>query len=313
MIIKKPIILFLMGPTASGKTNLAIELCYHFPIEIISVDSAAIYLDMNIGTNKPSMEIRSNIPHYLLDFINPVKIYSISNFHKDAVIFIKKIIKKNKIPLLVGGSMLYFHVLLNGLKILPSSNMYIRQYVKEIAIKKGSKFLYNFFSKIDPITSKFIHPNDLQRTLRALEVFFITGNSLKNFKIKINSLLNYNILQFILIPSNKLPLKIQIRNRFKNMLRLGFEEEVQNLFLRKELNKNLPSMKCIGYRQMWDYLSGNICYENMILKVIYATQKLAKNQMTWLKKWKNAYFFNNERFEICQKKIIEIIYKNINY
>lgn len=300
-----PKAIFLMGPTASKKTELSIKLRKFLPIEIINVDSGSIYKDMDIGTAKPTIEQLNLVPHHLFSIIDPVKIYSVANFYHDALSCMKKITLANKIPLLVGGSMFYYKVLLNGLFPFPQRNEIIRKYLQDILIKKGKLFLYNMLLKVDPF-NKNIHKNDLQRVLRALEIFFITGKNLSQFHKEKKSI-PYNILQFAIFPINKYKLHHEIKKRFNNMLNLGFEQEVKNLFQRKDIHKNLPSMRCVGYRQMWEYLSGNIHYNNMIEKTLSATNNVVKNQITWIKNWKDIYFLNNNNLQIAKNKILKII------
>ncbi|QIQ41557.1 MAG: tRNA (adenosine(37)-N6)-dimethylallyltransferase MiaA [Buchnera aphidicola (Aphis urticata)] len=306
---KKPIIFFLMGLTGCGKSKLAIYLRKYLPIEIISVDSALIYRDMDIGTDKPNYWDLKMHPHRLLNIKDPSEIYSVAEFRKDAYKEIQSILKLGKIPLLVGGTMLYYHVLLYGLSNLPPANFEIRQYLLE-KVKCNQYFLYEQLNLIDPISANNIHKNDFQRLLRALEIFYISGKTLTSLKNNMLNKLPYNIIQFSILPKSKEWLYEQIESRVKKMLILGFQKEVENLFYRGDLNKQLPSIRCIGYRQMWAYLENQINYEDMILKIIFSTRKLAKHQLTWLKKWKNVYFLVSSHPSIIFKEMLKIFKKH---
>lgn len=296
-----------MGPTACGKTKFAISLREYLPIELISVDSALIYRDMDIGTAKPSLSDLSNHPHRLLNIKDPIENYSVAEFYSDVLKEINDIIKLGKIPCLVGGTMFYYNVLLNGLSILPPSNIKIREYL----LKNKKNFLHKKLELIDPISASRIHKNDIQRLLRALEVFYLSGKNLTELKKNNNHKLPYTIFQFAIIPPSKEWLHDRIKLRVKNMLMLGFQDEVELLFFRGDLHINLPSIRCIGYRQMWEYLEYKINYNEMFNKIIYATKKLAKHQLTWLKKWKNLnkllYSSNNN---ILIKQLLDILKKN---
>ncbi|QCI22992.1 tRNA (adenosine(37)-N6)-dimethylallyltransferase MiaA [Buchnera aphidicola (Macrosiphum gaurae)] len=282
---KKPIVIFLMGPTACGKSHLAIYLRKYLPIELISVDSTLIYRGMDIGTDKPNFSDLSSHPHRLLNIKDPIEQYSAAEFQKDVLKEIDDIIKLGKIPCLVGGTMFYYNTLLHGLSILPPSNIKIREFLLQNSHDKN--FLHKKLELIDPISASRIHKNDFQRLLRALEVFYLSGKSLTELKEHNNYQLPYNIFQFAIMPPDKEWLNNKIERRVKKMLILGFQKEVEILFLRGDLHINLPSIRSIGYRQMWEYLEYKNSYQEMFNKIIYATRKLAKHQLTWLKKWKN--------------------------
>lgn len=297
-----PKAVFIMGPTASEKTKLAIRLKEKFNFGIISVDSVLIYRDMNIGTNKPSLEERRIAEHKLIDILDPSDIYSAIDFQKDALLEMKKIVSSNRIPLLVGGSIFYFNVLLNGLSVLPSKNLEIRKKIFNEIKKNGLYSIYKKIKKIDAESVKKIHPNDSQRLSRILEIFLISGKKPSELKKNINFKFPYKTLQIQIVPHNRNVLNKNIEIRFFEMLKKGFEQEVLMLYHRKNLNKNLPSMKSIGYRQMWSYLSGEINHKEMIKKSIQATKILAKHQITWLNKLKNGYKFEiNDINKICEK------------
>lgn len=298
-----------MGPTGVGKTSLSIKLKDYFPIEIINVDSTLIYRGMNIGTAKPSSEECSLVTHHLLDIIDPSENYSVAQFRRDALIRIKRIILKNKIPVLVGGTMLYYKSLLYGLSPLPPANYKIRKYINLMFLKHGNIFLHQKLSKIDLKSSKIIHHNDIRRISRALEVFFITGKTLTEIKRTPGKKLPYKVYQFALITKDKNFLYSRINYRLHQMLLLGFEKEVKKLFIRKDLNLSLPSINSIGYRQMWKYLSGEINYNEMIKDIILSTKKLIKKQMTWLRNWENVYFIDEKN---TMDQNCDFIYKKMN-
>lgn len=297
-----------MGPTGCGKSRLAICLRKYLPIELISVDSALIYRGMNIGTDKPSFSDLSNHPHRLLNIKDPSENYSAAEFQKDVLKEMHDIIRLGKIPCLVGGTMFYYNVLLHGLSILPPSNIKIREYLLQKNHEKN--ILHEKLTLVDPISASRIHKNDFQRLLRALEVFYLSGKSLTELKKNNNYKLSYNIFQFAIMPPNKEWLNNKIELRVKKMLSLGFQKEVELLFLRGDLHINLPSIRCIGYRQIWEYLEYKISYEEMFKKIIYATRKLAKHQLTWLKKWKhlNKILYNSNP-DILIEKILYVLQK----
>lgn len=296
-----------MGPTASGKTKLAIEFTQQFPAEIISVDSAMIYREMNIGTAKPTPELLKKAPHCLIDIRDPSQCYSAGEFREDALGAIEAILKKKCIPLLVGGTMLYFHVLQQGIAALPKANQAIRQQLQQSLEKQGPQKLHEKLQLIDPVAAQRIHPNDPQRLLRALEVAAITGKTLTEIQ-STQSLtpLPYHFLNIALIPQDRSHHHHLIEKRFKTMLKQGFVEEVEKLFKRGDLKADLPAMRTVGYRQIWPYLEGKLSYPVMQECAIIATRQLAKRQMTWLRAWKNIYSFSYEEKNISHK-IAELI------
>ncbi len=282
-----PRAVFIMGPTASGKTELATQICERLPCEIISVDSAMIYRGMNIGTAKPKAEVLKRAPHHLIDILSPKEVYSASDFRHDALEKMKKTTDAGKIPVLVGGTMLYFKVLLKGLSPLPKADVKVRAYIARDAQLRGWKALHHDLQKIDPKAAQRIHPNDPQRLSRALEVFHVSGQTLTALIAKGGDQLSYNVQQFAIAPRARDVLNTQIKKRFHAMLEDGFESEVQRLLNCGDLHANLPSIRCVGYRQMWSYLQGEIDYEEMQYRAVVATQQLSKRQMTWLKNWQN--------------------------
>lgn len=282
----KPTAIFLMGPTASGKTDLAIQLRSSLPVEVISVDSALIYKGMDIGTAKPSKEELDLVPHRLIDILDPSESYSAMNFRADALREMADITAQGKIPLLVGGTMLYYKALIEGLSPLPSADENIRAEIEQKAAQQGWATLHTELAKIDPISAARINPSDSQRINRALEVFYITGKSLTELTEEKGEALPYDFVQFAIASQDRHILHDRIEKRFHKMIELGFQEEVEKLYARGDLNINLPSIRCVGYRQMWEYLQGDYDHEEMIFRGICATRQLAKRQLTWLRGWK---------------------------
>lgn len=288
-----PPIIFLMGPTATGKTDLAVALRDHLPVELISVDSALVYRGLDIGSAKPEPELLARVPHRLIDIRDPVESYSAADFAHDARREIQDITASGRIPLLVGGTMLYFKALLDGLADSPPADAAIRQEIENEAAEKGWPFLHEQLALIDPETATRLHPNHSQRIQRALEVYRATGKTLSAFqreqKVK-GSVLgpieeDYQLTQIALIPEDRLVLHQRIEQRFNAMLGQGFEAEVTKLYQRGDLQPDLPAMRAVGYRQMWQYLSGELTYTEMVSQGIVATRQLAKRQLTWLRKW----------------------------
>jgi tRNA dimethylallyltransferase len=281
----KPLAIFLMGPTASGKTDLAIQLRQQLPVEVISVDSALIYRGMDIGTAKPSKAEQALAPHRLIDICDPAESYSAANFRTDALREMQEISAQGKIPLLVGGTMLYYKALLEGLSPLPSADEKVRSEIEAKAALIGWGGLHQELSKIDPISAQRINPNDSQRINRALEVFYLTGKTLTELTAQKGEALPYDILQFAIAPEQREVLHRRIEQRFHKMIELGFQQEVEKLYRRPDLNENLPSIRCVGYRQMWEYLRGDYDHDEMVFRGICATRQLAKRQITWLRGW----------------------------
>jgi len=291
-----------MGPTASGKTELAIFLTRNLPCDIISVDSAMVYRGMNIGTAKPSAEVLAIAPHRLIDIRDPTNSYSVAQFVEDAHVEIKAIHAAGRIPLLVGGTMLYFSSLIKGLSELPNANVEIRQTLNEQAIQIGWPAMHQQLAVIDPQAAKQIHPNDSQRVQRALEVYAASGRSITDWRseTKIQRWL-YPTIKLILAPTERSILHENIAKRFNIMLEQGFIEEVEQLFNRPDLNTSLPSMRCVGYRQVWHYLEGQLAYNDLPEKAIIATRQLAKRQLTWLRTLDDATWFDNQMLDLNMK------------
>ncbi len=283
--MSKPLAIFLMGPTASGKSALAMELVQRLPCDIISVDSALVYRGMDIGTAKPTAAELAVAPHRLIDLLDPTQAYSAADFCRDALREMAAITAAGRIPLLVGGTMLYYKALLEGLSPLPEADPQIRSQIEAEAQDVGWAALHQQLLQLDPVAGARIHPNDPQRLSRALEVFRITGKTLTELTQQQGSELPYRTLQYAIAPSDRAVLRQRIAERFDAMLAQGFEAEVRQLFDRGDLTPDLPSIRCVGYRQMWDYLAGVIDYEEMRYRGTVATNQLAKRQLTWLRGW----------------------------
>ena len=283
--MSKPLAIFLMGPTASGKSALAMELVRRLPCDIISVDSALVYRGMDIGTAKPTPAELAVAPHRLIDVRDPLQSYSAADFCQDALQEMTAITAQGRIPLLVGGTMLYYKALLEGLSPLPEAVPHNRAVIEAQAAESGWGALHAELCRIDPVAGARIHRNDPQRLSRALEVFRITGKTLTELTQQQGPGLPYQTLQYAIAPLDRQMLWQRIAERFDAMLALGFETEVRNLMARGDLHPELPSMRCVGYRQMWDYLSGVLDYAEMRYRGIVATNQLAKRQMTWLRGW----------------------------
>jgi tRNA dimethylallyltransferase len=272
-----------MGPTASGKTELALEIYDRFDVSLISVDSALIYRGMNIGTAKPSPEILANYPHKLIDICEPEESFSVNHFVTLAKEHIDVALKENKLPVLVGGTSFYFHALEYGLSELPESTKDSRKHFNDLLKNKGSEKLHSQLVKIDPNSAERIHPNDSQRITRALEVFHLSGQTLSELQGNqaINKL-DHQIKKIILMPDRS-ELHLRIEKRFMKMMENGFLDEVETLMNNKNLNLDLASMRCVGYRQAWKYFDGAYDKQEMIDKAIIATRQLCKRQSTWLR------------------------------
>ena len=292
--MNKAKIISLMGPTASGKTAFAMELYDKYPIDIISVDSALIYRGMDIGSAKPTKQEQQKYPHKLIDICDPAESYSAANFRHDAIEEIEKSLSNGRTPLLVGGTMLYFKALIEGLSPLPAADSDIRQQIEEKANKFGWQAIHEELKKVDPVSAQRIHPNDPQRLNRALEVYLISGKSLTELTQESGEALPYDIMQLAIMPEDRAELHQRIEQRFLQMLDQGFEEEVKTLMQRSDLHTNLPSIRCVGYRQMWEYLNGDTSYDEMVFKGICATRQLAKRQITWLRGWKQPITWLNQ-------------------
>ena len=300
-----PPAIFVMGPTASGKTDIAISLRGHLPVDIISVDSAQVYRQMDIGSAKPGRDALKKHPHQLIDIRDPIDAYSAGDFLKDAREKMTEISAAGRIPLLVGGTMLYFKVLLEGLAELPQANQAIRDELQERANKSGWPSLYEELKRVDPNTAGRLHPNHSQRIQRALEVYLITGSPLS----ELQSLSKgqgiedeYQVIQLALVCNNRSLLHERIAQRFHLMMELGLESEVKALYRRGDLTAASTAMRSAGYRQLWDYCDGQLTLDEAIEKGIIATRQLAKRQITWLRNWPSAHEIqvdNGEQYHSC--------------
>ena len=277
--------IFLMGPTASGKTGAAVDLIEKLPVEIISVDSALVFKDMNIGTAKPDAETLASAPHHLIDIIEPTSAYSAANFRSDALRLMADITARGKIPLLVGGTMLYFKALEGGLSGLPEANQEVRARLDARAAFIGWPAMHEKLALVDPETATRLQPNDAQRIQRALEVFEITGESMSSLFAKQNrEVLPYNVLKIAFVPSDRKVLHERIALRFEQMLATGFLDEVKDLLEKyPSLTAESTAMRCVGYRQALEHLKGDYDADELRDRGIFATRQLAKRQLTWLR------------------------------
>ncbi|WP_231561963.1 tRNA (adenosine(37)-N6)-dimethylallyltransferase MiaA [Colwellia psychrerythraea] len=283
-----------MGPTASGKTALAMALQDALPCDIVSVDSALIYRDMDIGTAKPTKAELAQYPHRLIDLRDASESYSAADFCRDALAEIAEIRSNNRIPLLVGGTMMYFKSLIEGISPLPTANEEIRNVIESEALANGWQAMHDHLTEIDPVSAERIHPNDPQRLTRALEVYRLTGNTLTQLtKIK-GDKLSGNVLQLAITPKERSTLHQRIALRYQQMIAMGFEQEVIKLKARADLHQNLPAIRCVGYRQMWQYLDGEFDHDEMIFRGVCATRQLAKRQLTWLRNWPDLHWLTTD-------------------
>ncbi|MDO9053890.1 MAG: tRNA (adenosine(37)-N6)-dimethylallyltransferase MiaA [Gallionella sp.] len=279
-----PPAIFLMGPTASGKTGVAVELVQTLPVEIISVDSALVYRDMNIGTAKPDANTLACAPHHLIDIIDPTGAYSAAAFRRDALALMADITSRGKIPLLVGGTMLYFKALKEGLSPLPVADAAVRAELDTVIARHGIACLHQQLAEIDAETAARLSPNDTQRIQRAMEIYRITGQPMSELlKHQEEAVLPYQITSIALTPSDRSVLHQRIATRFKQMLEQGLLEELRALREKYTLHPELPAMRCVGYRQAWEYMEGRIDKAQLIETGIIATRQLAKRQLTWLR------------------------------
>ncbi len=279
-----PKVIAIMGPTASGKTAAALEIAKHIPSEIISVDSALVYRQMDIGTAKPSAAELAAAPHHLINIIDPSEAYSVAQFLIDTKRLVGEIHARNKLPILVGGTMMYFKALMNGLDDLPAADPAIRATLDADALRIGVPGLHARLATLDPITAARLKPNDSQRIQRALEIIAITGQPMSALlaqQAKVEP--TFDMLSLSLEPSERSALHQRIARRFDLMLEQGFLDEVRQLRLRGDLHPDLPSMRCVGYRQAWEHLDGTCSYDEMRELGIIATRQLAKRQITWLR------------------------------
>ena len=282
--VSLPPAIFLMGPTASGKTAAAVTLSQKFPLEIISVDSALVYREMDIGTAKPDAATLAVAPHHLIDLIAPTEVYSAAQFRADVLPLMADITARGRVPLLVGGTMLYFKALREGLSDLPQADAGLRAELERDAAERGWAALHDDLALLDPVTAARLQPTDSQRIQRALEVVRLTGKPMSEAWAQgREAALPYRVLPLALMPSDRQVLHDRIAQRFDVMLGMGLLEELTGLRERYDLNPELPSMRCVGYRQAWSYQVGEYGYDEMRDRGIFATRQLAKRQLTWLR------------------------------
>ena len=314
-----PPAIFVMGPTASGKTALAIALAKHLPVELINVDSAQVYRQLNIGSAKPDAATLVAAPHRLIDVRDPLDAYSAADFLIDARREMEDIRSCGKIPLLVGGSMMYFKILLDGLSDMPEADREIRRDIEQHAAEFGWPSLYQELEQIDPQTAARLHPNHSQRIQRALEVYRITGvpMSVLLAQPSVGGLKDaFQVHQISLLPHNRALLHQRIERRFHRMMAQGFVAEVEVLYRRGDLNPDLPAIRSVGYRQLWDYCAGSCSLEESVERGIIATRQLAKRQITWLRNWPDAieiavddgdqYYSLEYIYDQCLKKLMDV-------
>ena len=289
-----PPAIFLMGPTAAGKTALALELHDAFPVEIISVDSSQVYRGMDIGTAKPTREEQARAPHRLIDIRDPAQTYSAAEFCADAARDMEAITRAGRIPLLVGGTMFYFHALEFGLSDMPSADPEIRERLTAEAARAGWEELHRRLQAIDPESAARIHPNDVQRIQRALEIYELTGQSLSELaSARQRMALPYRLIKIALWPQDRKKLHTRIEQRFHAMLAQGFLAEVEKLYARGDLKSTMPSVRTVGYRQIWEYLTKKVNYSEMIEQAQAATRQFAKRQITWLRSYPDIRVFDS--------------------
>jgi len=305
--LSDPGIIALMGATATGKTDLAVEIAQRFPVELISVDSALIYRQMDIGTAKPDAQTLSVAPHFLIDIIDPSQNYSAWEFVTDVRSLISQISQRGNIPLLVGGTMMYYHALEQGLNQLPEADESIRIQLDNEAKLIGWSAMHEKLAEIDPQSAERIKPGDSQRIQRALEVYAISGKPLSSLHGEKQQSYRGDICKLILTADDRSSLHARIEKRFHDMLNRGFIDEVSSLRNRGDLNLSMPSMRCVGYRQVWQYLDGELAKAEMVDKAVAATRQLAKRQLTWLRKQshKNAFDCLNYRKDAIFKRLNE--------
>ncbi|MEX0739460.1 MAG: tRNA (adenosine(37)-N6)-dimethylallyltransferase MiaA [Pseudohongiella sp.] len=299
----------LLGPTASGKTALAVELVQRLPFTIINVDSAQIYRGMDIGTGKPDAATLRLAPHRLIDFMDPAQSYSAARFRTDAIREMRDIRSQGRIPLLVGGTMLYFKALRDGLAVLPEADPDVREQISRLAQQHGWPAVHARLAAVDKVAAERIHPNDPQRLQRALEVYMVTGRSMTDLQSRnlVTDSLSEELLFVSIQPTERSVLHAKIESRFRQMLDDGLVDEVQRLRRRDDLHVGLPSIRSVGYRQVWQYLDGEISFDAMVERGIIATRQLAKRQVTWLRSWDKLHNFDSESPE-TMTKVLKLIH-----
>lgn len=299
-------VICIMGATATGKTALAVDLAKAINGEVISVDSALIYKDMNIGTAKPDSEEMQGVEHHLIDICTPEQSYSVAQFREDAVACIDDILQRNKVPILAGGTMMYFNALHRGLSDIPTANTDAREKVQALIAEHGLHYVHQQLKQVDAASASKIHPNDPQRLTRAMEVYLSTGKALSLWQQEKKPVLPYAFHNFALVPENRAELHERIALRFHKMIANGLIDEVKTLKNQYSLNPDLPSMRSVGYRQVLEYLTGEYDKSVMIEKGIVATRQLAKRQITWLRGWENTTFLDINQSDSLQRIIRKV-------
>ena len=290
--------IFLMGPTGSGKTDLSLQLCERLPCEIVSVDSVLVYKGMDIGTAKPAPAVRRKVAHHLIDILDPRETYSAAAFRESALALIGKIMAAGKVPLLVGGTMFYFHALEQGLDDIPDVGDGMRLELDEEERTRGLAALYAELQRVDAATAVRLHPNDSQRIKRALEVYRVSGRALSEFQSgKKKRQLPFPVFKVGLGFADRAVLHAGIERRFDAMLAAGLVDEVSGLMLRSDLKRNLPSMRAVGYNQVWSYLIGECSREEMWVQAVSATRQLAKRQLTWMRSMEHIRRYEVDRIQ----------------
>jgi len=320
-VVAQPKAIFLMGATAAGKTDLAVELTKKLPCDIISVDSALIYRGMDIGTAKPDKEVLTGAPHRLIDIIEPTESYSVAQFYQDALREMNEITAAGRIPLLVGGTMMYFRILREGIAALPSADENVRKKIVSDAEEHGWPYVHAQLAEVDPEAAQRIKPTDPQRLQRALEVYRVSGRTMtqlweeqKNptgkkghsaYTESDSGLppVPFDVVSLAIGPSDRSVLHQRIEQRYHLMLKAGFIDEVKKFHGAEDMHSDLPSMKCVGYRQVWDYLDNKLSYDEMLERGIIATRQLAKRQLTWLRRWPNLQQLETNDSKVLAKAL----------
>lgn len=299
-----PLVVGVVGPTATGKSDLAIALAERLAGEVVGADASQLYRGMDIGTAKPSKEILAEFPHRLIDILDPAESYSAADFRRDALEAMAEITSRGKIPLLVGGTMLYYKALVEGLAEMPAADPEVRAQIEEEAARLGWQALHEQLALVDPVSAARIHPNDPQRLSRALEVYRVSGQSMTELRLRQSAQsteaaasglqqLPYTVANLAIAPANRQVLHERIKQRFTVMLEQGFIDEVVALRKRSDLHSGLPSIRAVGYRQVWDYLDGKLTQAEMQERGIIATRQLAKRQFTWLRSWADLHWLDS--------------------
>ncbi|POP54196.1 tRNA (adenosine(37)-N6)-dimethylallyltransferase MiaA [Zhongshania marina] len=289
-----PPAIFLMGPTAAGKTDLALALSEHLPCDLISVDSALVYRGLNIGSAKPDAETLARYPHQLIDICDPSEPYSAAQFRQDALAAMAKSAEAGRIPLLVGGTMLYFKALMEGLADMPSADQQVRADINRLAEEQGWPAVHAALAAVDPESAARIHPNHSQRLSRALEVYRISGLTMTEWQARQSAqTLPYTVHQFAIAPPERAVLHARIEQRLRQMFASGFIEEVAALMARGDLHPDLPSIRAVGYRQVWEHLRGDYDVDTAFERALVATRQLAKRQLTWLRGWQDLIWLDS--------------------